>query len=426
MIISGRKPCFIGEISVPGDKSISHRSIIFGSLAEGETTVENFLMGEDCLSTINCFREMGVTISVQADSVRIQGVGMRGLKKPEKVLDAGNSGTTIRILSGILACQDFESEIDGDASLRKRPMSRVADPLNQMGADVRCTNVKYPPVKIFPSNNIKGISYHQPTASAQVKSCLLMAGMYSDELVEVIQPEISRDHTEKMMLHFGIPVKVEEKTVSLCHVAPFYGKPIFVPGDISSAAFYMVAACIAEGSDVLIRNTGLNPTRTGIIDVLREMGGDITIENENVRNEELIGDIRIKGSALHGITIGGDIIPRIIDEIPIIALAATYAKGLTIIRDAEELKVKETDRIEAVCQELSKMGANIIPRDDGMLIEGTGKLIGAEVKTYGDHRMGMMLALAGEFAEGETYIDDVDCINVSNPVYFELLESLKH
>jgi 3-phosphoshikimate 1-carboxyvinyltransferase len=424
MIIKKNGKKFIGEISVPGDKSISHRSIIFGSLAEGETTVENFLMGEDCISTINCFRDMGVEITYKNTDVKIKGVGLKGLKKPGKTLDAGNSGTTIRILAGILACQDFESEIDGDDSLRKRPMSRVAEPINQMGGDVRCTDKKFPPVKIHPSKEIKGIKYIQPTASAQVKSCLLMAGMYAEGKVEIVQPSISRDHTERMMQHFGIPIEIEGKNVSICKTKQFKGKHIFVPGDISTAAFYMVAACIVEGSDVLIKDVGLNPTRTGIIDVLKDMGASITVENERIMNEEIIGDLRIKGSRLKGITIEGDTIPRIIDEIPIIALAAVFAEGTTVINDAEELKVKETDRIEAVCAELSKMGALITPKHDGMIINGTQRLMGAEVKTYGDHRMGMMLALAGGFAEGETKIDNIDCINVSNPVFFELLEKL--
>lgn len=425
MIINKYNGCFKGEMTVPGDKSISHRSIMFGSLAEGETNVKNFLMGEDCLSTIGCFRDMGVEIEVSGTDVKIKGVGFKGLKKPEKTLDAGNSGTTIRILSGLLACQNFESRIDGDESLRKRPMSRVADPLNDMGADMECTNGKYPPVTIRPVEKIKAYRYVQPTASAQVKSCLLMAGMYGEGTVEIVQPEISRDHTERMMKYFGIPIEVEGKTVRIQKADVFKGKDIMVPGDISSAAFYMVAACIAKGSEILIRDVGLNPTRTGIIDVLLQMGGDIEIENERLENEEPIGDIRIKGSDLKGIEINGDIIPRIIDEIPIISLAAVFAEGTTVISDAEELKVKETDRIAAVCDELSKMGAKITPKDDGMVIEGTSKLSGAAVKTYGDHRMGMMLALAGGFADGDTEIDDIECIAVSNPDFFKILDTVK-
>lgn len=425
MIINQYNGNYNGRISVPGDKSISHRSIIFGSLAQGETYVENFLMGEDCISTINCFRAMGVEIESKGTSVRIKGVGLKGLKKPEGVLDAGNSGTTIRILTGLLAFQDFESVLDGDASLRKRPMSRVSEPLNMMGADISCTNGKYPPVTIKPTRAGRGIRYVQPTASAQVKSCLLMAGMYCDEVVEVIQPSISRDHTERMMKYFDIDITVKDKSVSIKKSEGFKGKKIFVPGDISSAAFYIVAASIAEGSDIVIENVGLNPTRTGIIDVMKSMGADITIENEKLLNEEPIGDIRVKGSKLNGITINGDIIPRIIDEIPIIALAAVFADGDTDISDAEELRVKETDRIDAVCNELNKMGALIEAKPDGMVIKGSKKLIGAEVKSYGDHRMGMMLSLAGSFADGETSIDDVDCINVSNPDFYEILNRLK-
>lgn len=425
MIINKYNGCFKGEISVPGDKSISHRSIMFGSLAEGETNVKNFLMGEDCLSTIGCFRAMGVEIEVSGTNVKIKGVGLSGLEKPNKILDAGNSGTTIRILSGVLACQTFESRIDGDDSLRKRPMSRVSDPLNEMGADIECTNGKYPPLTIRPVEKIKTYKYVQPTASAQVKSCLLMAGMYGDGKVEIVQPEISRDHTERMMKYFGIPIEIDGKTVRIEKARIFKGKDIMVPGDISSAAFYMVASCIAKNSEVVIKDVGLNPTRTGIIDVLLQMGGDIEIENERLENEEPIGNIRIKGSNLRGIDINGDIIPRIIDEIPIIALAAVFAEGTTVISDAEELKVKETDRITAVCDELFKMGANIRPKDDGMVIKGSSKLSGAAVKTYGDHRMGMMLALAGSFADGDTEIDNIECIAVSNPDFFNIFEKIK-
>ncbi len=424
MIINKYNGHYTGNISVPGDKSISHRSIILGSLAQGESHVENFLMGEDCISTINCFRAMGVEIEREGTRVRIKGVGLNGLKKPNGVLDTGNSGTTIRILTGLLAFQGFESVLDGDASLRKRPMSRVSEPLNMMGADIRCANGKYPPVTIKPTRAGRGIRYVQPTASAQVKSCLLMAGMYCDDVVEVIQPRISRDHTERMMNYFGIDITVEDKTVSIKKSDGFQGKNIFVPGDISTAAFYIVAAAIAEGSDIMIENVGLNPTRTGIIDVMRSMGADITTENEKLLNGEPIGDIRVKGSKLKGITIRGDIIPRIIDEIPIIALASVFAEGETDISDAEELRVKETDRIDAVCNELKKMGALIEAKPDGMVIQGSKKLIGTDVKSYADHRMGMMLSLAGSFADGVTNIDNVDCINVSNP-NFSFINFLK-
>ena len=345
--------------------------------------------------------------------------------KPEGVLDAGNSGTTIRILAGILAGQKFPVEIDGDESLRKRPMSRVADPLREMGAVIECTDGKYPPLKVFPAGKLSGIVYHQPTASAQVKSCLLMAGLYSDGRVSVVQPEISRDHTERMMKHFGIPLIVKGKEVSMEKTEQFEGKDIFVPGDISSAAFYMVAAAIKKGSDILIKNTGINETRTGIIDVLEMMGADISVENYRVLNEEPVGDIRVRGKKLTGIEIKGDIIPRIIDEIPIISLAAVFAEGTTVISDAEELKVKETDRIAAVCSELKKMGADISPKDDGMIIKGTGKLTGAEVITYGDHRMAMMLTVAGNMAEGETVIEDSECVKISNPDFYKILDILK-
>ncbi len=424
MIVKPYTGVFVGQIQVPGDKSVSHRSIMLGALANGQTRIKNFLMGEDCLSTIDCFRKLGVTIEVTSEEVIVYGVGLAGLKKPHTVLDAGNSGTTIRIMSGVLACQNFQSTIDGDDSLKKRPMSRVADPLNKMGAQIVCTNEKYPPIHIYPSSKIKGLKYIQPTASAQVKSCLLMAGMYSEEGVEVIQPSISRDHTERMMRHFGIPVYQEDKMVRVNKTKAFEGKEVYVPGDISTAAFYMVMAAIVPGSNICIKNVGVNPTRTGIIDVLKQMGADIVLENESVINEEPIADIRVRGSRLKGIEIAGDVIPRIIDEIPIISLAAVFSEGTTSISDAEELRVKETDRIEAVCCELRKMQANIIDKPDGMIIHGTSKLTGAKVKSYGDHRMAMMLSLAGMLASNETAIDDVACANVSNPIFFDLIKEL--
>jgi 3-phosphoshikimate 1-carboxyvinyltransferase len=398
---------------------------MLGSLAEGVTRVQNFLMGEDCIATIDCFKQMGVRIDSSETDVTIHGVGLYGLKKPKDILYCGNSGTTMRILAGLLAFQDFEAVLDGDASLRKRPMMRIVDPLNSMGGNLECENGKYPPIKINAGRKPVVLKYQQPKASAQVKSALLMAALYSEEGVQIEQPSISRDHTERMMRHFGITISENGPSVSVKKGSSFSGRDIFVPGDISSASFFIVAAAIAEKSNVRIKGVGLNPTRTGIIDVMKLMGATIQIENERVLNEEPVGDIHILGSNLKGVTISGDMIPRIIDEIPVLALAAVFSDGETIISDAEELRVKETDRIEAVCSQLKKMNAEIEEKKDGMRIVGTKQLSGASVKTFGDHRMAMMLSLAGMFAEGETTLDDVTCINVSNPTFYKDLEQLK-
>lgn len=415
-----------GEIKVPGDKSISHRSIMMGAIAEGKTRVSGFLLGEDCLSTIGCFKDMGVDIKVNDKIVEIDGVGLKGLKDPAKILDAGNSGTTIRLLSGILVGQRFKTIISGDDSLVTRPMDRISNPLKEMGGHIECRDGKYPPLTIYPSDIIRGINYQQKKASAQVKSSILLAGLYSNEEVIITQPAVSRDHTERMFKYFGIEIISEGKKVILKKgPKKFEGKDIFVPGDISSAAFYIVAATIFENSHIRIKDVGLNETRTGIIDVMIKMGADIKILNQRIINEEEVGDIEVKYSKLKGIEIGGDIIPRIIDEIPIIALAAVFAEGTTTIYDAEELKVKESNRIEAVSKELNTMGANIQEKEDGMIIEGTCKLEGAKVKSRGDHRIAMMLAVAGQKAKGSTEVSDFQCANVSNPEFIQIFNSLK-
>ena len=426
MIFREYKGSLRGSIEVPGDKSISHRSIMMGAVAQGTTIVKGFLLGEDCLSTIKCFKDMGVNINVLDQIVEIQGVGLKGLKKPNKILNAGNSGTTIRLISGILAGQNFETRISGDNSLKKRPMDRIAEPLSQMGAKIECTNKKYPPITIFPVNKIQGINYKQKKASAQVKSSILFAGLYSEDEVRINQPELSRDHTEKMFKYYGVDIETRGKEIVLNKgTKEFNGKEIYVPGDISSAAFYIVAGVLFENSHITIKNVGLNKTRTGIIDVMLKMGADLRILNQKTVNGEEIGDILIKHSNLKGVEIGGEIIPRIIDEIPIIALAAVFAEGDTIIKDAEELKVKESNRIKTVYEELSKMGAEIKEKEDGMIIKGTRKLKGTKVLSSGDHRIAMMLAVAGEKAEGITEVDDFKCADVSNPDFIQLFNTLK-
>ncbi len=416
-----------GEIRVPGDKSISHRSVILGSISEGKTNIKNFLMGEDCLDTIKCFRKLGVNIEIKGSEVDIEGVGIRGLKKSKEPLYAGNSGTTIRLLTGLLAGQNFKTTILGDDSLSKRPMDRITKPLSLMGADITCNGDIYPPIVINPVDKLTGLKYKQIKASAQVKSSILLAGLYTKEDILIIQPELSRDHTERMMKYFGIDIKVEGKKVYMSGKREkLEGRKIFVPGDISSAAFYIVAASIIKDSHIIIKDVGLNATRTGIIDVMMNMGGNIEIHNKRTINEEEVGDIEIKYSQLKAVEINGDIIPRIIDEIPIIALAANFAEGSTVIKNAEELKVKETNRIDAVCCELNKMGSNITPTEDGMVINGGKNLVGTSVSSRGDHRIAMMLAVAGYMAEGKTYINNFDSVNVSNPNFIGIFNSLRH
>jgi len=416
-----------GEIRVPGDKSISHRSVILGSISEGKTQVKNFLMGEDCLDTIKCFRKLGVKIEIKEREVLIHGVGINGLKKPDGPLYAGNSGTTIRLLTGLLSGQSFETTILGDDSLSKRPMERITKPLSLMGADLNCNENKYPPIVIKPVDKLNGIKYKQSKASAQVKSSIMLAGLYTDDDILINQPEISRDHTERMMKYFGVDIKVDGKKIYMNgKKEKLKSRNIFVPGDISSAAFYIIAALIIKDSHIVIKDVGINPTRTGIIDVMLEMGANIRVSNKRVVNEEELGDIEVKYSKLKSVEIGGDIIPRIIDEIPIIALAANFAKGKTIIKDAEELKVKESNRIDTVCYELNKMGMDITPTEDGMIINGGKKLKGAKVDSKGDHRIAMMLAVAGFISEGKTYISNFNSVNVSNPNFIKIFNSICH
>ena len=412
-----------GEIAVPGDKSVSHRSIMFGALAEGETVVKNFLPGADCLSTIACFQKMGVTIEQSGKQVRVLGKGFKGLMEPNEVLNVGNSGTTIRLMMGILAGQNFSAVLAGDQSIAKRTMTRVVKPLLEMGAmiDGR-NNGEFAPLHIR-GGNLHPISYVLPVASAQVKSAILLAGLQADGETVVIEPEETRDHTERMIRQFGGQVVKEGNAIKVQGHQELKGTEVHVPGDISSAAFFMVAAAITENSEVVLKNVGLNPTRTGIIEVMQNMDADITVEKLPSYGEP-VGNIIVRSSKLKGTTISGKLIPRLIDELPIIALLATIAEGTTIIRDAAELKVKETNRIDTVAHELTLLGANITPTDDGLIIQGGTQLHGGNVTSYGDHRIGMMLAIAALISKGKVELEDPSAIDVSYPEFFDHLDQL--
>ncbi|MBM7661260.1 3-phosphoshikimate 1-carboxyvinyltransferase [Bacillus mesophilus] len=413
-----------GEIHVPGDKSISHRAVMLGSIANGTTTVEHFLPGEDCLSTISCFEKMGVEIQRNGEQVTVWGNGFKGLVEPKEILDVGNSGTTTRLLLGILAGIPFHSCMIGDSSIAKRPMKRVTNPLRDMGAKIDGReDGQFTPLSIR-GGNLKGITYQSPVASAQVKSSILLAGLNGNRSTTVTEPHQSRDHTERMLQAFGVSIEVKGTSVTVKGGQELTSTSIYVPGDISSAAFFLVAGAIVPDSEIVLKNVGINPTRTGIIDVLQQMGATIRIENEREENFEPFADLYIQTSELHGIEVGGELIPRLIDEIPIIALLATQAEGTTIIKDASELKVKETNRIDTVVNELTKLGAKIEATDDGMIIYGKSKLHGAEVSSHGDHRIGMMLAIASFVSEGELQIEDTEAIAVSYPSFFEHIESL--
>ncbi|MBN3555434.1 3-phosphoshikimate 1-carboxyvinyltransferase [Fictibacillus nanhaiensis] len=413
-----------GTIKVPGDKSISHRAVMFGSIAEGKTTVEGFLTGEDCLSTISCFKKLGVSIQQEGEKVTVEGKGLTGLTPPSEDLYVGNSGTTIRLMLGILANTPFESILTGDDSIAKRPMNRVTKPLKEMGATIDGNDSGNKVPLHIKGGETRGIHYTSPIASAQVKSAIILAGLDGEGTTSVKEPFKSRDHTERMLKAFGVEVETDDLSVSVAGGQKLKGTHIEVPGDISSAAFFLVAGAIVPNSEITLRKVGLNPTRTGILDVLNEMGADITYQNINEEASEPFGDLVIKSSDLKGTVIEGDLIPRLIDEIPIIALAATQAEGKTIIKDAHELRVKETDRIETVVNELKKMGANIEATEDGMIIHGKSTLHGASVQSYGDHRIGMMLSVAACIAEGETTLTNSEAIAVSYPSFFEQLNVL--
>ncbi|PEA52515.1 3-phosphoshikimate 1-carboxyvinyltransferase [Bacillus pseudomycoides] len=414
-----------GTVVIPGDKSISHRSVMFGAIAHGKTTIKGFLPGADCLSTISCFREMGVSITQNGDEVEVIGTGMEGLREAEQVLDVGNSGTTIRLLLGILANTNLHFCLQGDHSIGKRPMKRVTQPLSLMGAAIDGReDGTFTPLTIR-GGNLQAIDYISPVASAQVKSAILLAGLGARGVTSVTEPHVSRDHTERMLQAFGVQVKREGTKVSIEGGQQLTGTNIHVPGDISSAAFFLVGGAITPHSKLTLQNVGINPTRTGIIDVLIKMGAKLAIGQYDRDAAELAANLTIETSKLKGVEIGGDIIPRLIDEIPIIALAATQAEGVTIIKDAHELKVKETNRIDTVVEELTKLGARIEATDDGMIIYGKTPLNGNTVNSHGDHRIGMMLAVAGCIANGETVIQDAEAVGVSYPGFFEEIEKLK-
>lgn len=423
--IEFRQPTLNGTITVPGDKSISHRSVMFGAIAQGTTTVEGFLLGEDCLSTIDCFRKLGVEITVDGTNVTVKSPGIDGWSEPKEVLYTGNSGTTTRLMLGILSGTGLHTVMTGDASIGKRPMRRVADPLRLMGAQIAGREQgQFTPLAIQ-GTKLQAIDYTMPVASAQVKSAILLAGLRAEGTTIVRESEVSRDHTERMLRQFGAKVDVVDGVVSFEGGQQLTGTHVNVPGDISSAAFFLVAGAITPNSNIVMKNVGVNETRAGIIEVFEKMGANMTVAIEDEAAAEPTATVTIETSALNGTTIEGNIIPRLIDEIPILALLATQANGTTVIKDAEELKVKETDRITAVVTELKKLGANIEATDDGMIIQGPTQLTGAALKSYGDHRIGMMAAVAALITDGAVELDDADCIAVSYPNFFEHLASLQ-
>lgn len=404
-----------GEITVPGDKSISHRAVMFGAIADGVTHITGFLKGADCLSTIDCFRKMGIEIDVTEDMITVHGKGINGLSKPSEMLYTGNSGTTTRLLCGLLCAQPFDTDITGDSSICRRPMGRVTKPLSLMGANIEN---EYCPLHIH-GKEITGIDYKMTVASAQVKTALILAALYANGDTVIHETEKSRDHTELMLSAMGANIKVDGLDITVSKTDKLTAQDIDVPGDISSAAFFLVLGLILPDSEIVIRNVGMNPTRTGIIDVLKDMGADLEIFNERTATGEPAADIRVRSSKLHSTKICGDIIPRLIDELPVIATAALFADGTTVIADAQELKVKETDRIKAVCDEFKKCGADITPTADGMIIVGNKPLCGADFETYGDHRMAMSLAILAQRAEGKSTLSDSKCVDVSYPKFFE-------
>lgn len=417
------------ELLIPGDKSISHRAIMLGSLAKGTTEITNFLQGADCLSTIQCFQKMGVEIENKQNAVLIKGKGLHGLTCPNSVLDVGNSGTTARLMSGILAAQPFSVTITGDASIQKRPMGRIITPLTQMGANIKSLNENGCAPLEIQGTPLKGIDYQSPVASAQVKSSILLAGLYAKGPTSVTEPYISRNHTELMLRYFGVPVSVQGNTASLSGPAAsessfhLTGQKVFIPGDISSAAYFIAAALLVPNSELLLKNVGINPTRDGLLKAVQAMGGNITLENKRTLGGEPAADLLIRSSSLHGTTIGAELIPALIDEIPMIAVMAACAEGTTVIKDAAELKVKESNRIDTVVSNLKAMGADVKATDDGMVIYGGKPLHGALIHTKNDHRIAMSFAVAGLIADGITDITEADCVNISYPGFFQDLLS---
>lgn len=413
-----------GEITIPGDKSISHRAVMFGSLAKGTTRVTHFLQGADCLSTISCFRKLGIEIENTPEQILIHGKGLHGLSAPTDILDVGNSGTTTRLISGILAAQNFNVTLTGDASICKRPMKRIITPLSMMGAKITSQNNNGCAPLSIEGGKLYGIHYDSPVSSAQVKSSILLAGLYADGKTSVTEPFLSRNHTELMLRAFGADVISEHTTATISPEPDLQAIEINVPGDISSAAYFIAAGLIVPNSEILIKHVGINPTRDGILKVALEMGGDITILNEHTDGGELTADLLVKSSTLHGITIEGGIIPTLIDEIPVIAVMAAAAEGVTTIKDAAELKVKESDRIAIVTENLLNMGCDITPTDDGMIINGGKPLHGGALNSYLDHRIAMSFAVAALIADGETHMKDAECVDISYPTFYHDLNNL--
>ncbi|TCS91244.1 3-phosphoshikimate 1-carboxyvinyltransferase [Keratinibaculum paraultunense] len=424
MIIDGSKCKLVGKIKVPGDKSISHRAVILGSIAKGLTVIENILISEDVIKTIDAFKNMGVNIEIMDEKVLIKGVGIHGLKKPNTPIYCGNSGTTMRLLSGLLVGQKFSSILTGDDSLVKRPMDRIIIPLSKMGANIKGVKNKYPPLSIKPTNILTSICYKMPVASAQVKSSILLATLYAKGTTKIIENKITRDHTERMLKLFGANIRCKGNEILMDSENELYGKKLYIPGDISSAAYFIVAALLIKGSHIIIEDVGINPTRAGILSILKKMGGNIIVFNEREINCEPIGDIEVKYSKLRGITIEEDEIGKLIDEVPIIAVAATLAEGRTIIKGVNELKYKESNRIKTITEGLSNMGAYIKILPDRMIIEGVQELKPAFLNSYDDHRIAMALSIAALTAKGSSHINKSECINISYPEFYTTLFKL--
>ena len=411
-----------GRLRVPGDKSISHRAVMFGAISKGITNIKGFLTGADCISTISIFKKMGIDIEIQNTAVTVKGKGLYCLSKPGEILDCGNSGTTTRLVSGILSAQNFTSVLTGDKSIQKRPMNRIIAPLTLMGADIK-SNDGFAPLTITGSS-LHGIEYNSPVASAQVKSAILLAGLYADSPTTVIEPAKSRDHTELMLKKFGANLNTTKTSATINPCKELFSTDIDVPSDISSAAFFMAAAVLVPGSELILENVGINPTRDGVIKVLKDMGANIEIINSNDEFEP-VADIKVSYSKLHATTIGGEIIPTLIDELPLLAAIASLAEGKTIIKDAAELKVKESNRIKVMCEELSKLGVNVLETEDGMEIEGTNKLLGnVTISTHDDHRIAMTFAILGLISEGEIKLDNKACVEISYPEFFDDLRKV--
>lgn len=413
-----------GTVTIPGDKSISHRSVMFGALAEGTTQVTNFLQGADCLSTIDCFRKMGIEIENTQEEILIHGKGLHGLTAPSSMLDVGNSGTTTRLISGILAGQNFVTELNGDESIQSRPMRRIIDPLHQMGAQITSIRGNGCAPLHIEGRTLHGIHYSSPVASAQVKSCILLAGLYADAPTSVTEPYLSRNHTEIMLKHFGADITSMDTTATIQPNPQLSAQEIRVPGDISSAAYFILAGLIVPDSEILIKNVGINPTRDGLLRVCQAMGADITLLNKNTDSGEPTADLLVRYSSLHSTTVGGAIIPTLIDELPVVAALACFAEGTTVIKDAQELKVKESNRIDVMVQNLSAMGAHIEATEDGMIIEGGHPLHGAIIDSKLDHRIAMTFATTALSADGETEILGADCVKISYPNFYDDLNRL--